>query len=561
MTKKLLLVLGCTAALNVVAQTLAAQTPAAQTSAAQPPARHLPVVEATISTVHTALKNKTCTCESLVTEYLQRIQTYDQSTGMNAIILTNPDALTTAKQLDNEYKTTHKLRPLHCVPVIVKDNYNTQGLQTTAGSLAMKGTIPSTDATMVRKLKDAGAIVLAKSNMAEWAFSPMVTISSLSGETHNPYNLDHTTAGSSGGTAAAIAASLGLVGVGTDTGNSIRGPSSHNALVGFRTTIGLISRAGIAPLYLRNDVGGPMTRTVEDATKMLDVLAGYDPNDPITRYSNGKIPHSYTTFLQKDALRGARIGVLRTLSERDPDPQVHALFEAAIKDMKAKGAIIVDSIKIDDFDSLSANQWCATFQQDINGWLTELGSASPMKNLQQIVDSKKYAPYIERNLQYQLTKGVTTDTINHHCDDAWSDPRRIAFRKAVTDAMDNNHVTVIIYPTWNHPPAHIGDFKGYKGDNSQIISPATGLPAFTIPMGFTYDNLPAGLQFLGRAFDEPGLIRLTYSYEQATHHRRPPAKFPELTASTTASLNPPTTPNPSATPTPPTTPNPSATIH
>ena len=489
---------------------------------------HFPVVEATIAEVHHALKTKRCTCELLVQEYLQRITEYDQSTGLNSIILTNPDALKMARALDAEYARTHKLRPLHCVPVIVKDNYNTAGLQTTAGSLAMKGCIPAVDATMVRKLKDAGAIVLAKSNMAEWAFSPMVTISSIAGETHNPYNLDHTTAGSSGGTAAAVAANLGLVGVGTDTGNSIRGPSSHNSLVGFRSTIGLISRAGIAPLYLRNDMGGPMCRTVEDAARMLDVLAGYDPADPITKYSEGKIPHSYTDYLDAKGLKGARIGVLRTLSERDPDPQVHALFEQAIADLRAAGAIIVDSVIIDDFDSVSANQWCPVFQQDVNQWLAALGDASPMKNLQQVVASGKYAPYIERNLHSQLTKGVTTDTVDHHCDDAYSDPRRIAYRAAVTAAMDKYKIGAIIYPTWNNPPAKIGDFKGYKGDNSQIIAPATGLPAFTIPMGFTYDDLPAGLQFLGRSFDEPTLVRYTYAYEQATHHRKPPQKFPEL---------------------------------
>ncbi len=531
MVKRLLVFLCCCGWLAAGAQGPHVEAPRPPEGAAVPtkaPA-HFPVVEATIAGVHRALKNKTCTCELLVKEYLQRIAEYDSSTGLNAIILTNPDALKTARALDAEYARTHKLRPLHCVPVIVKDNYNTAGLQTTAGSLAMKGCIPAVDATMVRKLKDAGAIVLAKSNMAEWAFSPMVTISSIAGETHNPYNLDHTTAGSSGGTAAAVAANLGLVGVGTDTGNSIRGPSSHNALVGFRSTIGLISRAGIAPLYLRNDMGGPMCRTVEDAARMLDVLAGYDPADPITKYSAGKIPHSYTDCLDAKGLKGARIGVLRTLSERTPDPQVHALFELAIADLRAAGAIIVDSVIIDNFDSVSANQWCATFQQDVNQWLAALGNASPMKNLQEVVASGKYAKYIERNLQTQLTKGVTTDTVDHQCDDAYSDPRRIAYRAAVTAAMDRYHVGAIIYPTWNNPPAKIGDFKGYKGDNSQIIAPATGLPAFTIPMGFTYDDLPAGLQFLGRSFDEPTLVRYTFAYEQATHHRKPPPKFIELT--------------------------------
>ena len=276
--------------------------------------------EATIADIHRAFVNRTCTCEQLVTAYQQRIATYDQPAKLNAIILINPEASATARQLDAEFRRTKKLRPLHCIPVIVKDNYQTAGLQTTAGSALFKGFEPTDDAYQVRKLKEAGGIVLAKSNMAEWAFSPMVTISSIGGETRNPYNLDHTTAGSSGGTAAAVAANFGAVGLGTDTGNSIRGPSSHNALVGFRPTLGLTSRAGIVPLYLRNDVGGPMCRTVEDATRLLEVIAGYDPADSLTANSRGKIPANYRQFLKKDGLRGARIGVLRTLSDRNPDP-------------------------------------------------------------------------------------------------------------------------------------------------------------------------------------------------------------------------------------------------
>jgi Asp-tRNA(Asn)/Glu-tRNA(Gln) amidotransferase A subunit family amidase len=518
-----------------------------------PSAKPFPVVETTIAGIHKALRQKTCSCELLVTEYLQRIAVYDQSTGLNAIILTNPHALETARSLDNEYARTHRLRPLHCVPIIVKDNYNTAGLQTTAGSLAMKGYLPAKDATMVRKLKDAGAIVLAKSNMAEWAFSPMVTISSIAGETRNPYNLDHVPAGSSGGTAAAVAANLGAAGVGTDTGNSIRGPSSHNSLVGFRPTIGLVSRAGIVPLYLRNDMGGPMARTVEDATRLLEVLAGYDAADPITSHSEGKIPADYTRYLDPNGLKGARIGVLRTLSERDPDPQVKALFEQAIADLRKAGATVIDSVVIDNFDSVSANQWCSVFRQDVNAYLSTPGEHPPVKDLQEVVSSGKYAPYIATDIKYELDSGISVSRAQSadsahpkhrlhstnatdlaaattgSCGDAYSDPRRIAFRKAVTDAMDRYKIGAIIYPTWNNPPAKIGDFAGYKGDNSQIIAPHTGMPAFTVPMGFTYDNLPAGLQFLGRSFDEPTLIRYTYGYEQATHHRHAPEKFPELT--------------------------------
>lgn len=487
------------------------------------------LMETTIAEAQQAIKQGRCNCEQLVTAYLERIEAYDQSTGLNSIVVTNPDAIKTAKLLDEAWRKTKKMGPLHCIPVIVKDNYNTAGLQTTSGSLALKGFAPATDATMVKSLKAAGAIVLAKSNMAEWAFSPMVTISSIAGETLNPYNLLYVPAGSSGGTAAAVAANLGLVGIGTDTGNSIRGPSSHNALVGFRTTLGLISRAGIAPLYLRNDVGGPMTRTVADATKMLEVLAGYDPEDPLTAHSKGKLPRrGYQQFLQKDGLKGARIGVLRILSERNPDPQVKALFEQAIADLKRLGAIVIDDIDVPGFNSLSAGQWCSVFRQDINQYLAAFGDGVPVKNLDEIIASGKYAAYIEDHLKYHQKNSVDVRQGDTSCSDVYTDAKRIAFRDAVVAAMDKYNVGALIYPTWNHPPAKVGDFKGYKGDNSQIIAPHSGQPAFTVPMGFTYDNLPAGIQFLGRMYDEPTLIKYAYSYEQATKHRRPPARFPAL---------------------------------
>ena len=486
--------------------------------------------EATISEIHQAFKKGTCSCQQLVSAYLERIEKYDQPTKLNAIVVTNPEALERARQLDEEYKKTRRLRPLHCIPVIVKDNYNTKGLQTAAGSLAMKGFKPTEDAYQVRELKEAGAIVLAKSNMAEWAFSPMVSISSIAGETLNPYNLEHVPAGSSGGTAAAVAANFGTVGLGTDTGNSIRGPSSHNALVGFRSTLGLTSRHGIAPLYLRNDVGGPMARTVEDATKVLEVIAGYDPADPLTKHSQGKVPQNYTQFLDKNGLKGARIGVLRVLSDKNPDPQVKALFEQAVADLKALGAVIVDPFEVAHFDSLRRDQWCAVFQRDINEYLSAQGAAVPVKNLDEIIASGKYSPYIEENLKYFQKNQDTPEEGSHTCGDAYHDPKRIAFRNAIEEAMDRFKVDAIIYPTWNNPPAKVGDFEGYKGDNSQIIAPHTGQPAFTVPMGYTYGSLPAGLQFLGRMFDEPTLIKFTYSYEQGTKHRKPPVKFSERVA-------------------------------
>ncbi|MFD3000349.1 amidase family protein [Pontibacter toksunensis] len=483
------------------------------------------VQEATIADIHEAFQTGTCSCEQLVTAYLNRIKAFDQPTRLNAIVVTNPEALARARELDQEYAQTKQLRKLHCIPVIVKDNYNTKGLQTTAGSLALKGFAPSEDAYQVKALKDAGAIVLGKSNMAEWAFSPMVTISSIAGETLNPYNLDHVPAGSSGGTAAAVAANLGTVGLGTDTGNSIRGPSSHNALVGFRSTLGLTSRSGIAPLNLRNDVGGPMARTVADATKLLEVIAGYDPNDLLTKYSEGKVPENYRQFLDKDGLKGARIGVFRTLSEKNPDPQVKALFEQAIEDLRRLGAVVVDSVEVENFESLSKDQLCSMFKQDINQYLFSLGDGVPVSSLEEVIASGKYAPYIKEILEDEYEQAEHFDEATHACGDAYTDPKRIAFRNAVVAAMDKHEVDAIIYPTWNNPPARVGDFKGYKGDNSQVIAPHTGQPAFTIPMGYTYENLPAGLQFLGRMFDEPTLIKLTYSYEQGTRHRKPPFLF------------------------------------
>ena len=247
------------------------------------------IMETTILKVHHAFKTAALTARQLVQMYLDRIEAYDQSTKLNAIVVVNPNALKIADELDAEYKKTGKLRPLHGIPIIVKDNYDTYDLPTTGGSLAMQGSIAPDDAFQVAKIREAGAIVLGKSNMAEWAFSAYKTESSIAGITRNPYDLSRVPAGSSGGTAAAVAANLALAGLGTDTGNSIRGPSSHNNLVGIRSTMGATSRDGIIPLMLRNDIGGPFARTIEDAVRIYEVIAGYDPKDPITERSQGKI--------------------------------------------------------------------------------------------------------------------------------------------------------------------------------------------------------------------------------------------------------------------------------
>jgi Asp-tRNA(Asn)/Glu-tRNA(Gln) amidotransferase A subunit family amidase len=479
--------------------------------------------EVTIAEIHAAIKSGKTTCRQLVEAYLKRISAYDQSTKLNSIVIVNTQALAEAERLDAEFKRTGKLRPLHGIPVIVKDNYDTKDLQTSAGSLALKGSVPPDDAYQVRKIREAGAIVLAKSNMAEWAFSPLLTESSIAGVTRNPYDLQRVPAGSSGGTAAAVAANLGAVGLGTDTGNSIRGPSSHNALVGIRSTMGLTSRHGIIPLYLRNDIGGPMARTVEDAVRVLEVIAGYDSADPITKAAQGKIPKNYRQFLKKNGLKGARLGVFRRYVDAPTtDPQIKALVAKAVEDLKMQGAIVVDPFDIPNYDELTRNIWCNSFHYDVNNYLASLGEKTKYRNLTAIVESGLYSPYIEKRLKDAIQATPQTSP----CRDLYHDPRSIAFREAILSAMEKAKLDAVIYPTWSNPPRKVGDLQSPAGDNSQMLSPQTGFPAITVPMGFTDGSLPAGLTFLGRLFSEPDLIRFVYAYEQATKHRRPPEKFP-----------------------------------
>ena len=484
------------------------------------------VREATIASTQDAIRAHQVTCHQLVSAYLARIQAYDQSTRLNSIIMLNPAALADADKLDAEFARTHVLRPLQGVAVIVKDNYDTQGLQTTGGSLAMKGFVPEDDAFMVKRLREAGAIILAKSNMAEWAFSPYLTASSIAGITRNPYALDRVPAGSSGGTAAAVAANLGEVGLGTDTGNSIRGPSSHNDLVGIRPTIGLTSRAGIIPLFSGNDVGGPMARTVADAATVLSVVAGYDPEDPITRLAERNVQRDYTKFLDKNGLKGARIAVFRQyVEDAKTDPEIKALTEKAIADLKAQGAEIVDPFRFPEYDALRKGLWCGDFQADLNAYLAAHGKHAPYHTLAEIVASGLYLPYIQEEIEGAGKPPKGAEDRRRPCPDVYHDLPKITFREALLKAMESQRVDAIVYPTWSNPPRKVGDITSPAGDNSQILSPQTGFPAVTVPMGFTYGSLPAGLTFLGRQFSEPVLIKFAYAYEQATKHRKAPVGF------------------------------------
>ena len=494
----------------------------AQSTAPRRPAFN--VAETTIADVHAAMRAGTLTCRELVSAYLQRIAAYDKNgPAINALILVNPAALTVADSLDRRFATGGLVGPLHCVPVVVKDNFETMDLQTTAGSLSLQGMVPQQDAFMVRRIREAGAIVLAKANMAEFAFTPYETVSSiLPGYTKNPYALDRVTAGSSGGSAAAIAANLGEVALGTDTGNSIRGPSSHQALVGIRSTMGLTSRDGVAPLNLASDIAGPIARTVSDAVAVFQVIAGEDASDTVTARSRGHRVGNYAASLERDALKGARIGVLHQAYDRDTaDPEVLRVFNAALDDMRRQGATIIDPVTVAGLEQrMRTAGGCNPFKWEINEWLARQGARAPVHTLAEVIASRRYHPTIQTRLE-----SAQADTIppsrNPGC--ASRDAFRAWLRSGVTALMDSLKLDALAYPTWSNPPRLIGDLNTPHGDNSQLFSPSTGFPAITVPMGYTQGQLPAGLQLLGRAWAEPTLIGLAYSYEQATHHRHPPA--------------------------------------
>ncbi len=485
--------------------------------------RYVPT-ESTIAGLQEALAEHSVTCRQVVEYYQGRIRSMDQSTHLNAIVVLAPDALEQADRLDQRQAKNGQLLPLHCVTVIVKDNYETVGLQTAAGSLALKGYEPKTDAFMVERLKAAGAIVLAKSNMAEWAFSPYKTESSIGGVTRNPYALDRVPAGSSGGTAAAVSADFGAVGLGSDTGNSIRGPSSHTALVGLRPSIGLTSRRGIVPLFAHNDVGGPMTRTVADAATLLNVLAAVDPEDPVTARAQ-QYPHAdYRTYLDRQGLVGARIAVFRRyVDTRTTDPEIRALFDRAMADLKAAGAQIVDPFDLVDYDRLTRGVWCGDFQKDLNQYLQTRAGDAPVHSLADIIQSGLYLPYIDGDLHTAAAAPTDPDDRRSPCEDVYTDPPKVALRAALTQAMQAQRIDAIVYPTWSNTPRRVGDMTSPAGDNSQILSPQTGWPAITVPMGYAQTTLPAGLTFLGTSFSEGMLLRFAYAYEQATQHRHPPS--------------------------------------
>jgi Asp-tRNA(Asn)/Glu-tRNA(Gln) amidotransferase A subunit family amidase len=496
------------------------------------PAVPFRIDEITIAGIHQAMISGRVTCRALVEQYLRRIEVYDKNgPAINAIVVTNPQVLSQADELDRRFKLGGLTGPLHCVPMIVKDNFETVGLQSANGSLALAGFVSSKDAFQVKRIKEAGALVLAKSNMAEWAFTPYETVGSiLPGYTKNPYALDRVTAGSSGGTAAAVAANFAAAGLGSDTGNSIRGPASHQALAGIRSTMGLTSRAGVMPLNLLADIAGPMARTVTDAAAIFQVIVGDDPDDPATTAARGRVGEDYVGALSRDGLRGARLGVLRQAYERDSaDAEVLAVFARAIADLERAGASIVDPAAIAGLDRIRRQDGagpCMGFKYDINRYLAAHGDRVPVRSLAEIVKSGRFHPTVRRQLE-QADRGPENGPETPAC--RAEAAYREEVRQAVLKTMDALKLDAFVYPTWGNPPRLIGDLNTPHGDNSQFFSPVTGFPAVQVPMGFTRGGvLPAGLTIYGRPWSETVLLKYAYAYEQATSHRRPPVTTPPL---------------------------------
>jgi len=484
------------------------------------------VEDATIASIHRALSAGTVTCVDVVQAHVRRIEAYDKrGPALNAIITINPLAVEAAADLDRT-ATRSALRPLHCIPLILKDNFDTADMPTTGGSLTFAGSVPLRDAFVVKKLRQAGAIVLGKANMTELALGGN-TVSSLGGQTKNPYDLTRTPGGSSGGTGAAIAASFGVIGTGTDTGQSVRSPASAQNLVGLRPTRGLISRSGIIPISTTQDEPGPITRTVEDAARMLDVMAGYDPGDPITAFGANRIPSTYTAFLGAGRLKGVRIGILTQFFGREAvHEDVNRVTDAAIETMTRAGAIVL-RITIPELERLTQDIQVADYEARaaFDEYLATRGPRAPVRSLDEFIARGEFHPSIKASLEAE--RRASRDDIEY----TNRLQRRQDLRQAVMTAFAANQLDAILYPHQRRLVVRIGE---EQVERNGVLSNSTGFPAITFPGGFSRPTdsaplgVPVGIELLGPEWSEPTLLGLAFAFEQLARLRQPPASTPPL---------------------------------
>jgi len=479
------------------------------------------VHELSILDLQSALSSGRVTSRRLVESYLARIQAYDQAgPRLNAILMINPRAREDADALDRE-RADNKVRgPLHGIPVLIKDNYDTADMPTSGGALGLATLQPSADAFQVRKLRDAGAVILGKTTMHELA-AGITTISSLTGQTRNPYDLYRVPGGSSGGTGAAIGASFAAAGMGSDTCGSIRIPAANQNLVGLRGTHGLSSRSGVMPLSSTQDIAGPLARSVTDLAIMLDATVGPDTNDKITAEGAPHIPKSYRDGLSTDGLKGARIGVLRALWGNAPeDEEVAGIVRKALDGFKAQGADVVD-VSVPGLDDLLRESSVIgdEFKFDLAAYLAKIPNA-PVKSLGEILD--RGLNHAELDATFRLRNQPEKRETEHY---RQAMIKRRALRAAVLATLEELRIDALAYPTLRRKPALIGEAQG--GTNCQL-SATTGLPAIAMPAGFSTDGLPIALELLGGAWEEAKLLKYAYASEQATKPRRPPFSTPPL---------------------------------
>ena len=477
------------------------------------------VLEKSIPELQAAMEQGETTSAELVRQYLDRIEAFDSGgPKINSMIYVNPDALAVAEALDRERKTDGPRGPLHGIPLVLKDNYDTFDMPTTGGALALAEHVPPDDGYQVKKLRDAGAVLIGKANMHELARG-ITNISSLGGQTLNPYDPERNPGGSSGGTGAAVAANLAAVGMGSDTCGSIRIPSANNNLFGLRVTQGLSSRDGIIPLSHTQDVGGPLARSMIDLAIVLDATVGSDPADPQTAIAEGKVPESYAALENEGTLKGLKLGLLISrLSEDSPYGEMTKVVKEAVGKMVGQGAETVD-VEIEGLDELIKTSGVIGMdvEEDMRVYFEK--SDAPFKSVTEILDSGLYHAALEQRYRNPMRPGTSLDDYDEYLGN------REKLAAVIDNVMTANNVDVLVFPVLGVKPMRIEE--GQFGSSCQIAA-HSGFPAMSMPAGFTPDGVPVGVEVLARPFEESRLISIGFAYEDIADTRRPPTRAPSL---------------------------------
>ncbi len=491
------------------------------------------IVEATINEIHEAMKAGTLTSEELVRRYFRRIEAYDQDgPELNSITTLNDEAVERAAELDEILETDGMVGPLHGIPVLVKDQAETAGITTTFGSEACTDYIPETDATIVTHLKEAGAVITAKTNLPDWA-SAYFGYSSAAGQTKNPYDPSRDPGGSSAGSGAGVAANLGTIGIAEDTGGSVRVPAANCNLFGIRVTTGLISRTGFSPIVPRQDTPGPVARTMTDMTRLLDVLVGYDDEDSWTGAVSQSHVDSYMNYLNDDGLEGKRLGVLRdALGEEDPNAEpVNRTFESALESLVEAGAELVDPVSIPDLDAQVEDTTIYGYHATIhlNAFL-EARDGIPYDSIRELYEAGAY----HEGLDLIQDIAETTDDPESELDYWRSTLDQESFRRDVLETFAVNDLDAIVFPDVQVVPPRISELgERYTTANFPTNTPIgaqTQCPAISMPGELTEEGLPVGIELLGTSYDEHRLVEMAYAYEQVTATRESPNTAPPLSS-------------------------------